>query len=64
MVDSLLTLVFIVAALMLGAVVAAGDELRVHFIDVRQGNAILLEAPEATVLVDAGQYRDARTTGG
>ena len=60
MVGRWLTLAFVFAGLTLGTVLAAGDELRVHFIDVRQGDAILLEAPDATVLLDAGQYRDAR----
>ena len=60
MVGRLLMLVFVFAALILGTVLAAGDELRVHFIDIRQGDAILLEAPEGNVLVDAGQYRDTR----
>ena len=60
MVGRWLTLAFVFAGLTLGTVLAAGDELHVHFIDVRQRDAILLEAPEGSVLVDAGQYRDAR----
>ena len=38
---------------------AAGDDLEVTFIDVGQGAAVLLDAEDATVLVDAGQWDDA-----
>lgn len=36
-------------------------ELSVHFIDVGQGDSILLVSDEAVVLVDAGQYGEAAT---
>jgi competence protein ComEC len=46
---------FLVAAILLLALAQqAAAELRVHFIDTGQGDAILLEAPEAAVMVDAG----------
>ena len=51
-------LLLTVGLLFLTAAVFA-DSLRIHFIDVGQGDAILLEAPDAAVLVDAGQYDDA-----
>lgn len=33
-----------------------GGELRVHFLDIGQGDATLLVAPDATVLVDTGRH--------
>jgi competence protein ComEC len=32
-----------------------GDQLRVHFIDVGQGDAILIQTPEQNILVDGGE---------
>lgn len=51
------------AALVCALVFAAGGtlyaELRVHFIDVGQGAAVLLETDDHAVLVDAGEGEDA-----
>ncbi|TVR51080.1 MAG: MBL fold metallo-hydrolase [Spirochaetaceae bacterium] len=52
-----LILFFAAGVLLVGALHA--EYLRVHFIDVGQGSAVLLETPDARVLVDAGQYADA-----
>lgn len=41
-----------------GASPPPDGELAVHFIDVGQGDATLLVAPDATVLVDAGRHTD------
>ncbi len=48
--------VFAVGLLLVGTLGA--EYLRVHFIDVAQGSAVLLETPDARVLVDAGQYAE------
>lgn len=40
---------------------AAESSVRVHFIDVGQGKSILIEAPEKTVLIDAGENNQGET---
>lgn len=50
---------FLLWLLCLSASVAYADTLRVHFIDVGQGDAILLETSDVRILVDAGQRNNA-----
>ncbi len=51
-------LVFAIVLILLGGTLFA-ENLRVQFIDVGQGDAILLQTDDHAVLVDAGQYQDA-----
>ena len=53
-------LVLMVALILLLGVSFSFAQLRVHFIDVGQGDSILLETEEARILVDAGQGNAAR----
>jgi len=59
--STLLRPVLLAIAILLLAAAApvAAEPLRVHFVDVGQGAAVLLEGAEGNVLVDVGQYGDA-----
>ena len=45
-------LLAVLTSVFLGLRADAGEEMRVHFIDVGQGDATLLEFPNAAILVD------------
>lgn len=48
----------ILAVLLLALAAAVAQQLEVHFVDVGQGDAIVLRTDDAVVLVDAGQWDD------
>lgn len=63
MFDKSRNLVVALLCIFLTAQVQAGEKMRVHFIDVGQGDATLLEFPNAAILIDTGAENNASYDG-